>query len=190
VSMTGFVLSLTCCLSLVGAIFGLVGLGRTKPGRHRGRWAAVSAIVIGFVFTLATAGLITIGVLVDEPVDELEVGDCFDASGLDERGDTDDVTGIVETSCDDEHEAEVLVRETLGDEMVDDLRADSARLCNQLLDDEGWDAQQARRDGIVVPITATSSPDAGDILLCVIAAKDDVTTDGDDPFTEPYDQDE
>ncbi len=54
--MTGFVLSLTCCLSLVGAIFGLVGLRRTRqPDGHRGRWAAVTAIVVGFVLTGSNA---------------------------------------------------------------------------------------------------------------------------------------
>lgn len=188
--MTGFVLSLTCCLSLVGAIFGLVGLGRTKPGRHRGRWAAVSAVVVGFVFTLATAGLITIGVLVDEPVEQLEVGDCFDANGLDERGDTDDVTGIVETSCQDEHDAEVLVRETLSDEQAGDLDSDAEAVCNELLEEEGYDPAAVRRAGIVVPLTGTSSPDAGDVLVCALAADDDPRTDGDDPFTEPYDPDE
>ena len=49
VSIIGFVLSLTCCLSIVGAIMGFVGLGRTKGGKRKGRWAAIAASVIGIL---------------------------------------------------------------------------------------------------------------------------------------------
>lgn len=108
VSITGFVLSLTCCLSIVGAILGFIGLGRTKGGKRKGRWAAISASIIGVLGTLAFAGII-IGVVFFAKsivtVDEAEVGQCVSI-------DDDDSSAIVlrEADCDSDHDGEIVYK--------------------------------------------------------------------------------
>ncbi len=173
--MTGFVLSLTCCLSLVGAIFGLVGLSRTKrPDGHRGRWAAVTAIAVGFSLTALSAGFITLAVLTDEPIDDLQVGECFDANGL--QGDYDengaDVSDLEETSCNGRHDAEVLAVDELTADQADDFEFDSVDICEELIVDHGHDLDAVQDAGLIVPILDSIQPDAGDLLVCALTSDD------------------
>jgi len=111
VSITGFVLSLTFCLSFVGVILGLVGLGRTKGGKRKGRWAAVSAIAVGAVLTVAAVGFaVLVGREVAAVVDpsEAEAGMCVDV-------DDDDEVRFSERGCSEEHDAEIVAVGTLGE---------------------------------------------------------------------------
>ena len=105
-SITGFVLSLTCCLSVVGAILGFIGLGRTKGGRRKGRWAAVSAAIIGVLGTLAFAGIIVVVVVAAKTVvtpDNAEACLCVNVDT-----DDDDNVSMSKKECDEKHEAEIV----------------------------------------------------------------------------------
>lgn len=122
VSITSFVLSLTCCLSLIGLILGIVGLRRTKDGVRKGRWAAVAGTVIGALGTLVAAAVV-FGVvfLVQNSVSpgNAEVGQCVDVTVADDGvGDDDaagDVTTLQERDCTEEHDAEVVAVGTASD---------------------------------------------------------------------------
>ena len=106
VSITGFVLSLTCCLSLVGAILGFIGLRRTKDGQRSGRWAAISAIIVGIIGTLALAGIIIAGVFFANNVvspTNAEVGQCADVIS-----EEDDTISFFNADCDSGHDIEVV----------------------------------------------------------------------------------
>ncbi len=142
VSITGFVLSLTCCLSLIGAILGIIGLKRTKDGQRRGRWAAISATIIGILGTLAFAGIIIAVVFVAGSVidvDEAEVGQCLNISN-------EDADSVLPTKkdCDSDHDGEIVYvgtyDEVLGSDFVptnpDDLTdaGISFGVCTGLMD--------------------------------------------------------
>ncbi len=106
VSITGFVLSLTCCLSIVGAILGFVGLSRTKGGKRKGRWAAVSATIIGILGTIAGGALIAVFVIFAGSVisvDEAEAGQCANITS-----DDDDSVLLRDKDCGDDHDAEIV----------------------------------------------------------------------------------
>lgn len=105
VSITGFVLSLTCCLSIVGAILGFIGLGRTKNGQRKGRWAAVSATIIGIIGTLVFAGGIVFVVIFANSVitvDDAKVGQCANVTQ------NNDTYTLTEKDCSGDHDAEIV----------------------------------------------------------------------------------
>jgi hypothetical protein len=52
VAIASFVCSLTCCLGIPAVILGAIGIAKTGPGRARGRWMAVTGIVLGVLGTL------------------------------------------------------------------------------------------------------------------------------------------
>ncbi len=111
VSIIGFILSLTCCLSIVGAIMGFIGLGRTKGGKRKGRWAAVAGSIIGVLGTLAAAGIIIfVVVLANSSItpDNAEVGQCANVST------SDDNISLLEKDCDSSHDAEIVAVDEYG----------------------------------------------------------------------------
>lgn len=133
VSIIAFVLSLTCCLSIVGAIMGFIGLGRTKGGKKKGRWAAISAVIIGILGTLAAAGIVIAVVFVagnTVTVDNAEVGQCVDVSG------PDDGLSLTKKECSESHDAEIVAVGKAGDVEGADLEDtfQTADVCSQLAD--------------------------------------------------------
>ncbi|MDT9591836.1 DUF4190 domain-containing protein [Nocardioides zeae] len=107
VSITGFVLSLTCCLSLVGLILGFVGLSRTKGGQRSGRWAAISAIVVGALGTLVAGAFIVGSVVLFNSsvlVEDASPGQCANRF----LGDTSSTAVLRDADCDEEHDGEVM----------------------------------------------------------------------------------
>lgn len=114
VSIAAFVLSLTCCLSLVGLILGFFGLKRTKDDQRKGRWAAITAIPVGIIGTLILAGGIGwvawfSGQLVTP--DNAEVGQCVNI----DDGDDNNVT-LTKKDCGEEHDGQLFAVEKLSGE--------------------------------------------------------------------------
>ena len=131
VSIIGFILSLTCCLSIVGAIMGFIGLGRTKGGKKKGRWAAISAIIIGILGTLAAAGIIVAVVFVAGTVvtvDNAKAGQCVDVEGPDTE------LQLTKKECSESHDAEIVATGKAGDIQDADLEGTFIPLdvCRQL----------------------------------------------------------
>ncbi len=138
VSIIGFILSLTCCLSIVGAIMGFIGLGRTKNGKKKGRWAAISAIIIGIIGTLAAAGIIIAVVFVAGTVvtvDNAEPGQCVDVEG------PDDNLTLSKKDCSESHDAEIVATGKAGDVEDADLEGTflPAAVCEQLAAEGDFD---------------------------------------------------
>ena len=52
VSIAGLVCALTWCAAPVGIGLGIAGIVRTKRGKRRGRWAAVTGLVVGIIALL------------------------------------------------------------------------------------------------------------------------------------------
>ncbi|GAB3070594.1 DUF4190 domain-containing protein [Nocardioides zeae] len=186
-SITAFVLSLTCCLSFIGLILGFVGLGRTKNNQRKGRWAAVSAIVIGGLGTLALIGVVAVAVFVGtsaiDPRDA-EVGECGNILSEDR-----DTITMTSKDCDSKHDLEIVYVGTY-DEIEDSqfLPSDpddltdagiSAGVCIDLMPSEDVatldEADDELRYGIV---TEDTSPNGDDAFFCYVERPGDAKLEG------------
>ncbi|RHW28017.1 DUF4190 domain-containing protein [Nocardioides immobilis] len=171
VSITGFVLSLLCCTSVVGLILGIVGLSRTKDGVRAGRWAAVSAIAIGAVGTLAFVGVVgfftwfgTSTVLLSSA----DVGQCVD---VDEVGSDKDAT-LFKKDCDEPHEAEIVVAGDFSSDQVEAYEnGGPADVCEVLLGQEYAEAFGAGGYALDIVFEA-SEPESGDDFICYLERAD------------------
>ncbi len=167
VSIIGFVLSLTCCLSIVGAIMGFIGLGRTKGGKKKGRWAAISAIVIGILGTLAGAGIIIAVVFVAGTVvtvDNAEPGQCVDVEG------PDDQLTLSKKECGESHDAEIVATGKAGDVSDADLEGTFLPLdvCEQLADEGDFEKVLGYSEELELSVIAEDPDDVsdGDSVVC------------------------
>lgn len=181
ISITAFVLSLTCCLSFVGLILGFVGLGRTKDNRRKGRWAAVSAIVIGALGTLTAIGIIVVAVFVGTSAivpGEAEVGECGNILSEDR-----DTVTMTSKDCGDRHDLEVVYVGTFDEiedsqfvpSNPDDLTdaGISFGVCTDLMPAEDAstldEADDDLRYGIV---TEDTSPSGDEAFFCYVERSD------------------
>lgn len=111
-AISSFVCGLTCCAGPAAVGLGIAGMVRTRGGRRRGRWAAVTGLVTG---TLGTLALIACGItLVVTTVDDLSAADaragqCVDIDFLDAPG---------SVSCTEPHDGEVVWAGTMTDALV------------------------------------------------------------------------
>lgn len=177
VSITGFIFSLTCCLSIVGAILGFIGLGRTKNGKRKGRWAAISASIIGVLGTLIMAGGIVFVVIYAKSVvnvDEAKVGQCINVD------ESDDSVLLREAKCDEKHDAEITwtgdfndikgldVAPSNPDDFTD--AGASALICTALMDPA--DVTALGTDVRYQLVNEDQDPSDNDKALCYVAPKD------------------
>ena len=170
VSITGFVLSLLCCTGFVGVILGIIGLSRTKNGVRKGRWAAVSAIVIGVVTTVlsvAAIGLFTWFGTSTVLLDSADVGQCV---SVDELSGNDAL--LLKKDCDEPHEAEIAVAEDFTSEQADAFRPGLPEaVCEDLLADEYATAFDTRSYDVGLVFEA-NEPNAGDAFICYLERAD------------------
>jgi hypothetical protein len=170
VSIASFVLSLLCCTGLIGLILGIVGVVRTKDGQRRGRWAAVSGIVIGAVAVAAGIGFgIFVAFVANSVVtpDNAEVGQCVDV-----EDDGDDLVNMIEKDCDGEHDAEILY---VGEYDPDEHGAElEPSVCAELVP---ADLQQAAQEQVTNPqfkmvYEDLDDPQPGDSFVCYVEGDD------------------
>lgn len=103
-AIASFVCSLTCCLGIPAVILGAIGLAKTGPGKARGRWMAVTGIVLGVLGTLLAiavgVGLFALGDRVVTP-GNAEAGQCVQATT-----DGDTVT-MLDLGCSVDHNGQI-----------------------------------------------------------------------------------
>lgn len=117
-SIAAFILNLTPCgLVIPGWICAVIGLRQIKRDGTKGRWAAITALVLGVVWLLvfAAAGF-GIKYLVDNvvTVDNAEVGTCVNTST-----NSDDEVSLLKKDCGDGHDAEIIATGTLSSDDID-----------------------------------------------------------------------
>lgn len=170
VSITGFVLSLLCCTSVVGMILGIVGLSRTKNGIRGGRWAAVSAIAIGAAGTLVFVGLVGFFTWFGTStvfLSSAEPGQCVEVDELSGSDAT-----LFKKDCDEPHEAEVVVAGEFS-------RADADRfepglpeaVCEELLP-AAYAEAYASGDYDLGLVFETDEPEPGEDFICYLERAD------------------
>ena len=124
-SIAAFILNLTPCgLVIPGWICAVIGLRQIKRDGTKGRWAAITALVLGVVWLLvfAAAGF-GIKYLVDNvvTVDNAEVGTCVNTTTND-----DDTVSLLKKDCGDGHDAEVVATGTLSSDDIDGFSSEQA----------------------------------------------------------------
>lgn len=176
-SIVAFVLSLTCCLSFVGVILGFIGLGRTKNGQRKGRWAAITAIVVGIILTLvAIGGGIAIWQVVKNQIglDDAEVGMCMNVDEVD-----DDSVSLTKKECGEDHDAEIVYvgefeevensgfMPTNPDDVTD--AGVAYGVCTRLLGDDAAKYEEALDGNVGYGIVnEDSSPEGDEKFLCYV----------------------
>lgn len=171
VSITGFVLSLTCCLSIVGAILGFIGLKRTKDNQRKGRWAAIAASIIGVLGTLAFIGIILVVVVFAKSVvsiDEASAGTCVNVS-------TDDNDGVVllETKCTESHDGEIIYAGDAGDDAATlESNTEAGNVCIGRLDQSVLDTLSTEDLDLNVLVENPSDVGASDRFVCYVEPGD------------------
>lgn len=165
-SITAFVLAFTCFLSPIGLILGLVGLGRTKGGQRKGRWAAIAAIPLGLVFSVI-GGLIVFGIVyaVQNVVtpSNAEPGQCVEVSR------DGDEYNLLKQDCEDDHDAEVIYVGVASDyEGNLSGQVDPVDVCTSLMPEDDRSALAAFPEDLLINliIDDPSDIDPDDEFLC------------------------
>ncbi len=170
VSITGFVLSLLCCTSVVGLILGIVGLRRTKDGVRKGRWAAVSAIAIGAAGTLAFVAIVGFFTWFGTStvfIESADVGQCVNVDELDDNDAT-----LFKKDCDEPHEAEIVVARQFTGADVDEFEPGFPEaVCAPLLSEE-YAAAYATDTYDIGLVFESDEPEAGDDFICYLELRD------------------
>lgn len=104
-AIAAFVTSLTCCLGPVAIVLGIIAIFRTGAGKAKGRWMAITGIVLGVLGTLAAIAVVaSIAIFSGQVVvtpDTATVGQCV----------TTDVTGdevtMIDFGCSVDHNAQI-----------------------------------------------------------------------------------
>lgn len=172
-SIAAFVLGLTCCLGIPAVVCGIIGIRQTGRDGSKGRWMAVTGIVLGVLGTLLVAGLVIGGVFLANLAvtpGNAEAGTCV---MLEEDG-TDSVA-MLEEDCSSAHDGEIYSVVELDDAQAaqdpDPVSVCAGELGVALpgLVDRGFE---------VYSVTEDSSPEAGDVVVCVLVRADGGTLDG------------
>ncbi|WP_231639413.1 DUF4190 domain-containing protein [Mycobacterium sp. Marseille-P9652] len=98
---------------LLSVIFGIIALGRTKPGGQRGRGMAIAGLVLSGVWVAVIAVAVVFAALSPNhtvSVQNIKAGDCFADTPSGDR-----VAWVNTTSCDRQHSAEVVAVLTMPD---------------------------------------------------------------------------
>lgn len=168
ISIASLVLSVLCCTGLLGVILGIVGLFRTKGGQRRGRWAAVTGIVVGVLAMAASAGVVALAIYGSGFVapDDAEVGQCVD---IEHDGNS---VEMRDKDCAEEHDGEILyVGEYDPEEHGDELEA---AVCDTLVP---ADVQTAIIEEVDDPeygmvVENLGDEEAGDTFVCYVEGDD------------------
>lgn len=165
VSIAAFVTSLVCCAP-VGLVLGIVGMRRTKDGQRKGRWAAVTGLILGI---LGTIGLIVVGIFVAFVISNsvtpgnAEVGQCVNI-------DTDDneVT-MQKKDCTEDHDGEIVAVEKVDSDNKEAIEATMADYCSVVIDEADLATIQANSDlDLNAVIEDPSKVENGDHLVCYV----------------------
>lgn len=181
-SIAAFVISLVCCpLGIIAAILGFIGLGRTKDGQRKGRWAAVSAIIIGIIGTLLSIGVGVAVVFVAKnsiDLDSAKVGQCANI-------DVDDDTVMMsKKDCSDDHDGEIVYVGKFSEiensqfkpSNIDDVTDAGVAyaLCSQFIGDKAAEIDSALDGKAEYGIAnEDSSPSSDEKFLCYVKRSDD-----------------
>lgn len=167
VSIASLVLGLLCCTGPIGAVLGIFGLSRTKGGQRKGRWAAVTGIVLGVLSLIAYAVVIFGGFwFFNNTVrpDNAEVGQCVDIE-------SDDGVVMFKKDCSEEHDGEIVAVEEVDSDNRELIEATQVAYCYEVLSEEDAATIEERDDlELEAVLEDPSNVDVGDHIVCYVEA--------------------
>lgn len=179
VSIAAFVCALTCCAGPVGVGLGIAGIVRTKGGQRRGRWAAVTGVVLGSIATLAlVAGFVGVVLVGTKTVfeEDASVGQCVNTGFLGTESDD-----LWKATCSEEHDAEIVATVVAVADMEADYEAGVpiSEICAPFVDDAYADVvdDPAYRMDFATDAFDEEVSD-GDWLICYLERADGEKIDG------------
>jgi len=167
VSIAAFVTGLVCCAP-IGVILGIIGIRRTKDGQRKGRWAAVTGLVLGVLGILAWIGLVAGGVWIFNNAitpDNAEVGQCVSI-----EEDDGEVT-MLKKDCSEKHDGEIVAVDELDSETAKTAEEQQIGYCTEILS-EGDLTTILGRDDIELQAVFEdpNNVDDGDHIVCYVEA--------------------
>jgi Septum formation/Domain of unknown function (DUF4190) len=153
---------------LFSVIFGIIALGRTKPGGQRGRGMAIAGLVLSGVWTAVIAVAIVFAILSPThsvSVQDIKAGDCFAETPTGSR-----VSRVDTTSCDRPHSAEVAAVLTMPDGPFpgDSVFSDYRQRCRDALSSYSSTAMQdSNVDLAVMPPSRESWKQGDRDMVCI-----------------------
>lgn len=177
-SIAAFVLNLTPCgLVIPGWICAVIGLSQIKRDGTKGRWMAITSLVMGLLWAILIAALVFGGVWVFKNVvteDRAEAGMCVDVDS-----DGGEEISLMKKDCSDEHNGEIIaVHELTADEAEawsDDPDASGVTICVPLMREQ-LDDLTTLTDWRPRAVRFTENPGEGDKIACILELKDGETT--------------
>ena len=178
IAIAALVLSLTCVLSVVGVILGIVGIFRTGRGKAKGRWMAVTAIVVGTLFSLILVAIAAAGVWVGQQFvtpGNAEAGQCLDVAHEGRN------VSLTKQDCSERHDAEIFEVHELSDQDItafDERRLGQVEICMRAAGEQfnaplgrdfTVDGEDVRIDAV---LTDPEDPAAGDKVVCYLEARE------------------
>jgi hypothetical protein len=164
-SIAAFVLNLTPCgLVVPGWICAGIGLRQIKRDRTKGRWMAITSIVLGFVWlAVFVAGGIGIAYFASQfvTVDSAEVGQCVNTDTEDNE-----VT-LMKRDCDESHDAEIVAVGTLDAGHMENLLQGEQAFCESVYEGDA-DLDGFRWQAIAEDVP----PERGDRFVCIVEPND------------------
>ncbi|MBD8868932.1 DUF4190 domain-containing protein [Nocardioides donggukensis] len=175
-AIVGFVLNLTPMgLVLPGWVCAVIGLRQIRRDGTRGRWAAVTALVMGAVWavaiTVAVALVVYLSTRIVSPED-LEAGTCVSSDDIADGSES--IGLITEADCDEEHDGEVYAIHEITRGEAKGFTPDTAgEICYDELIATGVELPPLGRAGLApYPILSVPSPGAGDLIACTLRQED------------------
>ncbi len=168
VSIAALVTGVLCCAP-VNIILGIIGIRRTKEGQRKGRWMAVTGLVLGVLSVLVWVGLIAGGVWIFQNAvtpDNAEVGQCVNVEN------DDDEVSMLKKDCDEDHDAEIVAVEEVDSDNLEAIETGMADYCIEALSEDDLTTLLGRDDiDINAVIEDPSDVSNGDHLVCYAEAK-------------------
>lgn len=167
VSIAAFVTGILCCAP-VGVILGFIGLRRTKDGQRKGRWAAVTGLILGSLGILAWIGATVFIVFIVNNVvtpDNAEVGQCI---SIDE--DNGEVS-MLKKECDEKHDGEIVAVEELDSDTASTAEDLQVAYCNEIIDEADLTTILGRDDiELQAVFEDPDNVEDGDHIVCYVEA--------------------
>ena len=164
-SIAAFVLNLTPCgLIVPGWVCAAIGLRQIRRDGTKGRWMAITAIVLGFVWLAAyVAGGFGIKYLVDQfiTVDSAEVGQCVNTD------ENDNEVSLMKRDCTESHDAEIVAVGTLTADHMATLLQGEQTFCESVYEGDA-DLEGYRWQAIAEDVP----PQQGDRFVCLVQNND------------------
>lgn len=153
---------------IIAVILGIIAIFRTGDGKGKGRWMAITGLVLGVIGIILISALVIGGVWIfkNNITDEnAEVGMCINV----DDDNTDEIL-LWKKDCSDSHDAEIFgVHELTSSEILEFGGTSGLGVCQGILGRDQPDlVSSVGRTYQLAPLVWDTPPEAGDTIVCYL----------------------